>query len=210
MSQDFSAPMGARTYPQQPITPNADADSSTSDLAEERHGNVAQRAAEAGQQVGGTAREQASNVAAEASRQAQDLFAQTRGELQDQAATQQQRIATGIRSLSTELGSMAERSDQSGTASELVHQASQKAAEIAGWLEEREPGSLLEEVKGFARRRPGAFLAIAAGAGLAAGRLTRAGVDNARDDSDSTGYESTGHESTGHESTGPWEGRARA
>jgi uncharacterized phage infection (PIP) family protein YhgE len=189
MTQDFSAPAGARTITEEPLAPEPMAtdggtSSSTSDVAKEQAGSVAQGAAEAGQQVAGTAKDQASNVAAEASRQAQDLLAQTRNELQEQAATQQQRLASGIRSLSVELGSMAERSEQSGTASEVVRQASAKTAELAGWLDERDPGSLLQEVTSFARRRPGLFLAVAAGAGLAAGRLTRGAVDAARGDSD--------------------------
>ena len=44
---------------------------------------------------------------------------------------------------------------------------------MASWLENRDPGSLLEEVKSFARQRPGTFLLAAAGAGLLAGRLGR-------------------------------------
>jgi hypothetical protein len=67
---------------------------------------------------------------------------------------------------------MADSSD-GGTASSLVGQAAGKAGDVADWLDGRDPGSLLEEVKGFARRRPGVFLAVAAGAGLVAGRLAR-------------------------------------
>jgi hypothetical protein len=194
MVQDFSAPVGARTYPEQSLPPDAGAapspsssdsgSDSTADVAKNQVGNVAQGASDAGQQVVGTAKEEAAKVAAETSRQAQHLLAQTRSELQDQAIAQQQRIASGIRSLSGEFGSMAERSEQSGTASELVRQASDKAAEIADWLDQRDPGSLLHEVKSFARRRPGAFLVIAAGAGLAAGRLTRGAVDASGIDAD--------------------------
>ena len=44
---------------------------------------------------------------------------------------------------------------------------------MASWLENRDPGSLLDEVKSFARQRPGTFLLAAAGAGLLAGRLGR-------------------------------------
>jgi hypothetical protein len=193
MSQDFSTPPGAVTYPPPIVTTSqptefSTSESSTTDVAKDQAANVAQTAADAGQHVAGTAKDQAANVATEASRQAQDLLAQTRTELQDQAAAQQQRAASGIRSLSAELSSMAERSEQSGTATELVRQASQKAGELAGWLEQRDPGSLVQELKSFARRRPGAFLAIAAGAGLAAGRLTRGAVDASRNESDSADY----------------------
>jgi hypothetical protein len=54
-----------------------------------------------------------------------------------------------------------------------VRQAAERSSAIASWLEARDPGSLLTEVKSFARQRPGAFLMLAAGAGVLAGRLSR-------------------------------------
>jgi hypothetical protein len=169
-ASDYSAP-----------DPSA-SDASTSDVAKEKAADVSQGAADAGKHVAGVAKDQAAGVASETTKQAKDLLAQTRGELQGQAATQQDRIAAGIRSLSSELGSMASNSDQSGTATDLVRQVSARAEDVAGWLEARDPGALVQEVSDFARRRPGAFLAIAVGAGLLAGRLTRGAVDAARDD----------------------------
>ncbi|TLM80215.1 hypothetical protein FDW83_19020, partial [Pseudarthrobacter sp. NamE2] len=44
---------------------------------------------------------------------------------------------------------------------------------VASWLENKQPGDLLNEVQRFARNRPGTFLLLAAGAGVLAGRLTR-------------------------------------
>jgi hypothetical protein len=212
MPQDFSAPAGATVSPHQftdsAPQPTTDSTSdSTTDVAKEQGGDVARNAADAGRQVADSAQEQASNVASEASRQAQDLLAQARAQLEEQTAAQQQRLAHGIRSLGAELGSMAERSDQPGTASELVRQASQRATEVAGWLDERDPGSLLREVKSFARRRPGVFLAIAAGAGLAAGRLTRGAVDATQQDNDSA---PPADRPAGHQPPNPFEGQARA
>ena len=69
---------------------------------------------------------------------------------------------------------MASSSDQHGIASDLVRQAAQRAHSVAGWLDQRDPGSLLNEVKSYARRNPGTFIAAAAIAGALAGRLTRA------------------------------------
>lgn len=178
---DPSDPYGRISSP--PASPASSPDSTT-DVAKDQAAAVGSTAADAGKQVAGVAKDQASNVAAEAAQQTRDLVGQTRSELQDQAAQQQQRLASGIRSLSDELGSMADRSEQSGTATDLVRQASQRAHDVADWLEQRDPGSLIDEVRSFARRRPGAFLAIAAGAGLAAGRLTRGTVDASRNDSD--------------------------
>ena len=58
-------------------------------------------------------------------------------------------------------------------ATDLAKQASQRAGDAAGWLDQRDPGSLVTEVKQFARQRPGAFLAAAAVIGLVGGRMSR-------------------------------------
>lgn len=159
-------------------------DSSTTEVAKEQAGQVGHEAADAGRHVAGVAAEQASQTAGEAAAQAKNLYAQTRQELQGQAATQQQRLADGVRSLSSELESMAEKGN-AGTASDLVREVSGRARDVAGWLDQRDPGAVLQEVTSFARRRPGTFLAIAAGAGLVAGRLTRGAISEARNESTS-------------------------
>jgi hypothetical protein len=151
----------------------SDTGASTTDVTKEKAADVAGSAAGAGQHVAGVAKEQAGNVAAETARQAKDVLGQARTELTQQAADQQQRVAGGLRSLGSELSSMAERSEQPGVATDLARQASTSVQDLADWLEQRDPGGLIDEVKTFARRRPGTFLAIALGAGLAAGRLTR-------------------------------------
>jgi ElaB/YqjD/DUF883 family membrane-anchored ribosome-binding protein len=147
--------------------------SSTTDVAKEQAGEVTQSAKEAGAQVASTAKEQAGQVASEAKDQAKDLLHRSRGELQDQASQQQQRAAQGLRTLGDQLGQMAEQSDQDGLARDLTRQVADRASSAATWLEDRDPGSLLEEVRSFARQRPMAFLAISAGAGLLVGRLGR-------------------------------------
>ena len=53
----------------------------------------------------------------------------------------------------------------------------------AEFIENRQPSELLEEVRRFARRRPGTFLLGAAAIGFLGGRLTRGIADEARDDS---------------------------
>lgn len=130
----------------------------------------------------GTAKEEAATVVGEAKVQAKDLYAQTQRELKDQANTQQQRIAVGLRSVSDELGSMAANSDGSGVAGDIVHQVSARLSAAATWLGDRDPSSVLTEVKRFARRRPGTFILAAAVTGVVVGRLTRALAANASDD----------------------------
>jgi len=152
-------------------------------------GRVAGSAADAGKAVAGTAKEQAHNVAAEAKSQAKDLYHQTTRELRDQAAQQQERVASGLHSVGDELQQMASSSDQGGLATDLVRQAADRTHSIAGWLDQRDPGSLLNEVKSYARRNPGTFIAAAAIAGALAGRLTRAlasGGDDSGSSSNST------------------------
>ncbi len=79
---------------------------------------------------------------------------------------------------------MARKSENPGVASDLARQAADRTGSVAGWLEGREPAAILDDLTSFARRKPGAFLAIAAGLGLVAGRLTRGLAADAKDSGD--------------------------
>lgn len=139
----------------------------------DKAGHVGAEAQDAGRHVAGVASEQASQVAGQAGQAAKDLLGSTRGQVQEQAAVQQQKAAEGLRSLGNQLRGMAEGSGQSGLAADLAHEAAGRVSSAATWLEQRGPGDLFGEVQHFARRRPGTFLAVAAGVGVLAGRLTR-------------------------------------
>jgi hypothetical protein len=154
-------------------TSGSPASGSKADLAKEEAANVAGQAAGAAQGMAETAKAEAANVASEVKTNARDLLQQAKSDLTSQAGAQQQKAAEGIRTLSSQLQAMAETPDQQGIASDLISQAADRSASVASWLENREPGSLLDEVKSFARQRPGAFLLLAAGAGMLAGRLGR-------------------------------------
>ncbi|QLQ37367.1 hypothetical protein [Micromonospora robiginosa] len=134
---------------------------------------VGNDAVNAGGAVAQTAKEQGREVVGEARRQARDLYGEARGQVTSQAGQQQQRAASGLRSLADEMRSMAQQGGGSGPVTELAHQAAERVHGVAGWLEQREPGDLLNEVKGYARRNPGTFLVGAALLGVVAGRLTR-------------------------------------
>lgn len=146
---------------------------SRTDAAKEEAGEVARTAADSAQGVAETAKSEAANVASEAKANAKDLLNQARHDLTQQAGAQQQKVASGLRSVADELHSMAQASDQPGVATDLVRQAAERSSSVAAWLDGRDPGSLLDEVKSFARQRPGTFLLLAAGAGVLAGRLSR-------------------------------------
>ena len=167
----------ATTFPPTPDSSaygaSTEGGASKTDAAKDEAADVKRQAADSAQTVAETAKTEAANVAAEVKTNARDLLYQAKSDLTDQAGTQQQKVAKGLRSISTELSTMADASDQPGVASDLVRQAAERSSAVAGWLDGRDPGSLLTEVKSFARQRPGTFLMSAAGAGLLAGRLGR-------------------------------------
>jgi hypothetical protein len=140
---------------------------------------------DAGGEVLDTAKEQAAGVAGEAKAQGADLLHQTQEELRAQAEVQQRRVAEGLHSVSEQFSRMARNSEGGGVAAELVQQAAQRTGGVASWLDARDPGSLLSEVRRYASRKPGTFIAIAATAGLVAGRLTRSMASSASDQSHS-------------------------
>jgi len=201
----------SNTYPTStPGTPDLESGASSGSGSGTTSGTVpSERAAEvkdtsvaAGQHVAGVAKDEIHRVGSETKQQAKDLYRQTQSELADQAATQQKRVASGLRTLGDELGSMADSSETQGVASDLAHQAASRAAGVADWLDQRDPGSLLDEVKGFARRRPGTFIAVAAVAGVLAGRLTRSVVAESKESSESSTSTGSGAATGGGAPTG--------
>ncbi|GAA1952609.1 hypothetical protein [Microbacterium deminutum] len=157
-------------------------DTSTSlDSAKHEASELKDTAVGQAKDVAGTVKNEASAVLGEAKYQAKDLIAQTQSELKEQANTQQQRVAAGLRSVSSELDSMSANSQNAGVATDLVRQLSGRISGAATWLGDRDPGSVLTEVKRYARRKPGTFIVAAALVGVAVGRLTRALAANASD-----------------------------
>ena len=165
---------------------------STAPGAREEASNLASEAGDAGRRVAGVAKDETRAVGSEARRQARRLADQVGGEVRQQAAHQQERAATGLRDLGDEFSKMASgQGSGSGLAADLARQAGDRVGAAAQWLGERDPKGILEEVKGFARRRPGVFIAIAVGAGVVVGRLTRAMMQPADEESSGPGTSRT-------------------
>jgi len=181
---------------------NSDSDSSgggkaKADAAKGAASDVAGDAKEKAANVAGTAKEQAANVASEVADHARQLFGQASGTLKDQAADQQQKAASGLRTIGDRLGKMADNDDEQGLAAKVVRDLSNRAGSVAGYLEGRDPGSLVDEVKSFAARRPGTFIAIAAGAGILAGRLAKALTTEIKHEKEAEATGTTGTTGTG-------------
>lgn len=148
--------------------------------------DLKQEAGAAGHRVADTAKQEARSVASEAKFQVRKLADRVGGEVRSQASTQQHRAAGGIRDVGSQFSEMAATTTSSGVARDLVETVGARADSVASWLDQREPQDLVEEVKRFARRRPGVFLAIAAGVGVVIGRLTRS-LATPSDSTDRTG-----------------------
>lgn len=173
------APPAPTVPPVQPVeTRNSQ---STPEAVRDEAADVARSAARSGADVLSTVAGQAKQVTGETTRQARNLMEEGRGRLADQARQGQRKAADGLHALADQLEEMSHKADGDGVASDVVRQAAERTRGAASWLERHEPGDLLTEVRAFARRRPGVFLAGAAVAGVLAGRLTRGAV-SAKDD----------------------------
>src|SRR3954468_3862770 len=167
---------------------------STADVAKDEAKNVQQTAVQAGSQVASTATDQAKEVVQETQRQAKDLLDQGRTQVREQAISQQQKAGQSLSSLAQELRGLADgtSSGAPGPARDLLQQGAGIVENFAGKLQNREPAELLDEVRRFARRKPGLFLLGAAAAGVLAGRLT-SGVKAAHSDSGQPGNGVSGY-----------------
>jgi hypothetical protein len=127
--------------------------------------------------VAGVAADQAQNVAQEAKAQAKGLLDDARTQIDEQSRTQVSHLTDVLEKLGNDLGQMAEASDSDGLAKDLTRAVSDRAQDLRSRIAGREPSDLLEEVRDFARRRPGTFLLGALAAGVVTGRLLRGAKD---------------------------------
>lgn len=142
--------------------------------AKDQASAVASTTAQAAADVKDTAVEQAGAVATEAKQQAGNVVSEVRDQVAQQTQAQTQRAASGIRAIADQLRDLAEgRPPQSGPALDLIRSLADRAQSLASTVETQGPQGLLEQVRSFARRRPGGFLAAAALAGAAAGRMVK-------------------------------------
>lgn len=179
---DFPSGREIMSYDLSPTSSTYGQESTNGGGVRDQARQVGSEAAQAGGAVAQTAKEQGTEVGREAARQARNLYGEARTQLASQTGEQQRRAAGGLRSLADEMRSMAEQGGQAGPVTELARQAADRVHGVAGWLEEREPGDMITEVRDYARRNPGTFLVGAAVLGVLAGRLTRS-ISSAGDDS---------------------------
>lgn len=146
----------------------------TKDEAQHQAQQVAQDAKAQAKDLGQTAQREAGQLKDEAVQQVKSLAGTVQGQVGDQAVSQQERVAGQVRSYTDDLHRLVSgEQPQSDAVRQAVTAVADRAESLTQRLETASPADLLDDVRGFAARKPGTFLALALGAGLVAGRLTR-------------------------------------
>ena len=127
--------------------------------------------AEQAKHAASVAQDEAKQVAADVRDQARGLLTETRTQVEDQSRTQRDRLVETIRTFSDDLDGMAEQ--RSGLASDAAREVANRVRSFGQQLDGREPTELLDDLRSFARRRPGMFLAGSVIAGVVVGRFLR-------------------------------------
>lgn len=166
--------------------PTAPTQSSGPEGTREQAQEAASTAASEGKRVAGVAGEEAQRLVEESKQHARALMDDAKGQLEEQSRTQRDRLVETLGTLGNDLDRMAGQAD-SGLASELVRNAAQRVQTMSRSIEGREPAELLDDVRDFARRRPGVFLLGALAAGVVAGRVAR-GAHRAQSSSSPAGH----------------------
>ena len=137
------------------------------------------------QHVASVAGDEAKSVTSDVRQQARGLVDETRTQVEDQSRQQRDRLVETVRTFGDDLDDMA--SQRSGMASDVMREVASRARTIGDRLDGREPTELLDDLRSFARRRPGVFLAGSLVAGVVVGRLVRGGRDAAKNGTGSSG-----------------------
>lgn len=144
-------------------------------------GAVTQTAMSAGGDVVDTVKEQAGTVLDEARLQTRRLMDEGMDQVRTQAEEGQNQLAQVVRSMTGELDSMVDGTNEQGPMVSLVDNARGYGHQIASWLEDNNSDELLTSVRRFAARKPWTFLAAAAGVGFVGARLVRGLAENQAD-----------------------------
>lgn len=173
----------------------------------EQSTGAARGVAQAAEDVASSAKDSGRQVVREVSDQARNVTGDVRQRLAQEADTQNERLAGGLRRMADQLGEMAaDRPDS--PARMVVQRISDGGRQLADYLEQHGPDGMLREVQEYARRRPGVFLLGAAVAGFAVGRLGK-GLFGATTQSGGTGMPGGTGTSGGTGVSGP-AGRGRS
>ena len=118
--------------------------------------HLGHRAASSASEVVDTTTEQAADVAGDVVDQVKDLTSQVRGQVSEQAGVAARKLAQAVRSLAEELQQMSEHQGSNhGSATQAAGALAERGNRFADYLEQREPESLVSDLRGSAARPPG-------------------------------------------------------
>jgi hypothetical protein len=140
--------------------------------AKEQAQQAAATATDEGKHLAEVAQSEAQNITGEAKNQAMILIDDAKSQLDDHSRHQRDRLVETLRTFGDDLERMAGQSN-GGMATDLVRQVARRARELTNRLDGREPREIVDDVRAFARRKPGTFLLGSLAAGAVAGRMAR-------------------------------------
>jgi hypothetical protein len=124
-----------------------------------------------------TALEHVSAVTADAKEKATNVAHDVRRELETQGDTQAKRAASALHDVGSQLSDMA-NAGQPGPVTDVTRQLADKSRQVASRLEEGGIQAVGDDLRQFARRQPGLFLAAAGVAGFVVTRILRNAQSN--------------------------------
>ena len=106
----------------------------------------------------------------------QQVVDRTRSAVEAEARQRTEALAHSVRSVGDGIQALADgRPEDAGPVAGYARDAALRVGEVAQRLESRGYDGLVDDVSGFARRRPGVFLASAGLLGFVVGRVVRSG-----------------------------------
>jgi hypothetical protein len=124
-------------------------------------------------QVADASKQQVAGVADDALAETRRLVSRSREELRQQADEQAKRLGAALTDVSRQLSAMANGDGAEGVLRDVTNELSALASRGGTRLRDSGLQDTVDEVKQFARRRPGMFLLASLGAGMVIGRLGR-------------------------------------
>jgi hypothetical protein len=119
-----------------------------------------------------TTAQHASEMKDEAKGQALNVARDVRRELESQGDAQAKRASSALRDVGSQLHAMAERG-QPGAVTDVTRHLADRSHQLASRLDQGGLQGVSDDLRGFARRQPGLFLAAAGVAGFVAARVLR-------------------------------------
>ena len=157
-----------------------------------------------GNQVTEQAKQQTQQLATQARQQASELASRGTEQAKSQLANQKHNASQRLTPIHSALRESAQqlRNQGQGQVGDYAEKAADQVERFSSYLRQTEVDEIAEEVRGFARRRPGLFLGSAAAVGFFATRFLKSTSEEASSSSSSSSSSSAGYAYSAPTTTG--------